>query len=521
VVHTWPLALAPASYSRHDNADAMLNEWTLAWVAHRLPRDPLRLFHANIFHPEPNTLAFSEHMIVQGLMGLPLFLLGAPSLLVHNVVLLAGFALTGWAMYLVVRRWTGDWAAALVAGSAAAFNAHTFARLAHVQALHVEFLPLAVYWLDRTLTRPSARSAVWLGLCFALQGLTSNYWLAFTTLGLLAAFLARPGDWWGARARTVAPALGLAAAVALAMVVPFLVPYYRVMTEQGLVRSLDDVALYSGGWRDYLSTGSPLHFRAWAWRVWGSGGHTPLFPGVVVTLLAVTAVATGLREPRIRTWAAMAAAGVAVSLGIRLPGYALLYHAFPLMQGIRAPVRAGHMALVALAALAGFGLARLRRRWPGRAAWALAAAAFAVVTIEAWRRPLVYTVATEPPRIYALLAREPRAVIVEFPFPEPRSPFWNARYMLNSTRHWRPMLNGYSGFLPASYVRHWERLRSFPAPEALAALRDIGVTHVVVHHGAPEMAGFAPPPGRALEPIASTEELTIYRLRWERIPGPR
>ncbi|HXH05036.1 MAG TPA: hypothetical protein VNI83_00440 [Vicinamibacterales bacterium] len=518
-LHTWPLVLAPATYSRHDNADAMLNQWVLAWVAHQLPRDPLRLFHANIFYPERNTLAFSEHMIVQGVMGLPLFLLGASSLLVHNLVLLAGFALTGWAMYVVVRRWTADRAAAFVAGCAAAFNAHSFSRLAHLQALHVEFLPFAVYWLDRTLERPSMRSAVLLGLTFALQGLTSNYWLVFTTLGLIAAGLARPRDWWGARARAVVPALAVAAAVALLLVVPFLVPYYRVMTEQGLIRTLDDVALYSGGWRDYLSTGSPLHFRLWSWRAWGSGGLTPLFPGVVVTLLAVTGIAAGVRTAHVRMWVAVAAAGVLVSLGTNLPGYAVLYRVFPLMQGIRAPVRAGHLALVALAALAGFGLAWVRRRWPGRRARLVALAALGAVSLEAWRGPIAYTPATEPPRVYDLLARERRAVVVEFPFPEPRAWFENAPYMLNSTRHWRPMLNGYSGFLPASYVRHWERLRSFPAPEALAALRDTGVTHVVVHHGAPEMAGFVPPPNHVLEPLASTGELTIYRLRWERVPG--
>src|SRR5262249_48930284 len=32
IVHTWPLATAPARLSRNDNADTMLNEWILAWV---------------------------------------------------------------------------------------------------------------------------------------------------------------------------------------------------------------------------------------------------------------------------------------------------------------------------------------------------------------------------------------------------------------------------------------------------------------------------------------------------------
>lgn len=44
VVHTWPLATDPGRLSRNDNADAMLNEWTVAWVAHQLARDPIHLF---------------------------------------------------------------------------------------------------------------------------------------------------------------------------------------------------------------------------------------------------------------------------------------------------------------------------------------------------------------------------------------------------------------------------------------------------------------------------------------------
>jgi hypothetical protein len=43
VLHTWPLAAGPGTLSRHDNADAMLNEWIVAWVAHQVPRAPLHL----------------------------------------------------------------------------------------------------------------------------------------------------------------------------------------------------------------------------------------------------------------------------------------------------------------------------------------------------------------------------------------------------------------------------------------------------------------------------------------------
>jgi hypothetical protein len=116
-LHTWPLAIGLGSNSRHDHADALLNEWILAWVAHAVPTNPLHLFDANIFHPEPRTLTFSEHLLTQSLLTSPLIWLGVPTLVAYNIALLAGLALTGWTMALVITGWTGDRWAGLLAGS--------------------------------------------------------------------------------------------------------------------------------------------------------------------------------------------------------------------------------------------------------------------------------------------------------------------------------------------------------------------------------------------------------------------
>src|SRR5688572_33483330 len=85
ILHTWPLASAPGLLSRNDVADTVLHEWIMAWVAHQLVTDPLRLFDANIFYPERHTLAYSDHLIVQSLIGAPLTWSGFSPVLVHNV----------------------------------------------------------------------------------------------------------------------------------------------------------------------------------------------------------------------------------------------------------------------------------------------------------------------------------------------------------------------------------------------------------------------------------------------------
>src|SRR5881397_2274319 len=63
-------------------------------------------------------------------------------------------------------------------------------------------------------------------------------------------------------------------------------------------------------------------------------------------------------------------------------------------------------------------------------------------------------------------------------------------YMLNSTRHWRRILNGYSGFRPSSYDRAYNAAKGFPSASSLMALHGFGVTHIVVH-----MEAFCEPGG--------------------------
>lgn len=519
VFHTWPLASAPGTLSRHDNADALLNEWAVAWVAHQVVSNPLRLFDANIFHPEPNTLAFSEHLFLQGMMGAPLLWAGVSTTVVHNLLVIAGFALTGWAMALVLWRWTGDPWAAVLGGMLLAFNAHSLSRIAHLQAVHVEFLPLAVYALDRLLRVPRVKDALGLAIAFVLQALTSNYFLVFVTFGLIGAALTRVREWVGTgRGRTFGH-LALAAGVAVLLLTPFLYPYLVARDQQGLGRGLDEIATYAASWRDYLAASGRLHHETWsATLARGSGAF--LFPGVTALLLTLVAIATGRAwAPPARLWVGLGLTGLLLSFGTSLPGYTYLYWAVPLLQGIRASVRFGYLVLAMVAALAAFGLAAARSRLEARRALRMTVSVLALVlvTLEAARVPLGYTTARTVPTVYRLLADEPHAVVVELPMFVGDNIFRNARYMLHSTRYWRPLVNGYSGFMPASYLAHWEAVQTFPDPDALDHLRRLGVTHIFVHanwfeelHGEQRLARIPSTPGLRL--VLDGGNLTIYLL---------
>ena len=479
-IETWPLAAHPVRLSRNDNGDTMLNEWTIAWVAHEAPRAPLHLFDGNIFYPERDTLAYSESMIVQSAMAAPFLWAGASPVLAYNLVLLAGFALSGWTMSIVMKEWTGSWAAGLVSGVLFAFNAHTFTRLPHLQAQHVEFIPLALLALDRLLRQPGARRAVQLAVWFALEALTSVYLLVFTAVALAVGALVRPEDWTGRRFRGVlvwALAAGALAGLALA---PFLLPYWHAFHDHGLTRSIDDIMGFAASWQDYLSTPGRFHYGLWSQQFFSA---TALFPGFLGLALSLVAIATGVAvsDRRARMCLAFGIAGVALSFGGKLPGYIFLFRYVPMFQSIRAVSRFGYLGIVAVAMLAGFGFAQIHRRLSPVTSGVVVVVVLCLAALEPFCAPIWFSRAEDVSPIYAALRNDPNAVVAELPFYSTTAAFRHAPYMLNSTSYWKPLLNGYSGFQPPSFERNVAALAGFPDAGSLSALRQAGVTDFFVH----------------------------------------
>ena len=536
VLHSWPLASDPSHLSRLDNHDAELNTWIVAWVAHQLPRDPLNLFEAPILYPEQHSLAFSEHMFVPSVIGAPLLWAGASPVLVYNLLIMIGFALSGWAMSLLMTRWTGSQWAGIIAGLLYAFNAHVLTRFVHLQAQHVEFFPLVLYAFDRVLIEPSTslsagrlKSAVLLAAAFVLQALCSNYLLVFTTYALLAAALVR----WRELGQARIP-LAIAAALSIVALAPFLWPYYQVDRDQHLARTADVVTQYNAGWRDYLATGGRLHY-AW-WSATFYEGRTALFPGVTALVLAGWAIFSlrTRRDPRVRMVIAIGLVGAAFSFGTALPGYSALHGLLPLLSGLRNVARWGWLPLASIAILAGFGVAAMEPTFAkastfakapadktvGRRSWkrAIPFALCVLVTIEAIRTPVGYTRFNGIPHFYDRFAGDSEVVLAEFPFYSGANVSLNGPYVLANTRYFKPLLNGYSSFHPESFEARGSALNAFPSEMALAELRVAHVTHVTVHtqpferrYGAAALA--------AIDTIADLEFVTdedgirLYRLK--------
>ena len=99
IVFTWPLA-ARMTTALGGGLDPMLQTWVIAWNAHALTTDPLTVWHAPIFFPYPDTLAYSDHHLLLAIAALPIIATGGPAL-AYNLLVLTSYGLTGWAVYVL------------------------------------------------------------------------------------------------------------------------------------------------------------------------------------------------------------------------------------------------------------------------------------------------------------------------------------------------------------------------------------------------------------------------------------
>ena len=153
-------------------------------------------------------------------------------------------------------------------------------------------------------------------------------------------------------------------------------------------------------------------------------------------------------------------------------------------NGVREPVRFAVFVLFGVAVLAGFGaerlLAALKR--PGMKT-AVCAGLVLLLNVEFLAWPIdgvTVPVGRDVPPTYRWLAGEPGdAVVLELPMHD-----WipdESVYLYFATIHRKTLVNGYSGFIPASSFLARDVFRDFPDGESLDFLRLFGVTRVIVH----------------------------------------
>ncbi|MCU0256398.1 MAG: hypothetical protein MUF60_06625 [Vicinamibacterales bacterium] len=397
VAMTWPLATGLTRDIPWDLGDSLLNCWILGWNAERLLRllgGDLTALHgfydANIFYPQPLTLAYSETLFAQTLQVLPVYALTKNLILCYNLLFLSSFVLSGLGAYLLAREFTGDWRAGFAAGLVFAFLPWRYAQAPHLQVLTTQWMPLALYALRRYFVTRRATPLAGAAAALVLNNHSNGYYLLFFA-PVVAAYVL-----WEMTARgllrdlRVWAGMAATAAVTAALTVPFLLPYLWLRESTGEHRGLGEVVWFSADVMAYFTASEAV-------RVWGGVMRAfpkpegDLFAGLLPLLLAAVAAALGWRR-----------------------AFAAARGADPRAQRPARIVRAlGWLALVVLVVYAGVlvtvlagqggrftvGPVKITLNSVTRALWTLAAASAVLVAVsararrmarDAWRSPIVF-----------------------------------------------------------------------------------------------------------------------------------
>jgi hypothetical protein len=195
---------------------------------------------------------------------------------------------------------------------------------------------------------------------------------------------------------------------------------------------------------------------------------------------------------------ALLAAGIVLAWGPyqELPGgwrlplpFALLWKVVPGFSAMRGAGRYVVVVSLGCALLAGYALASARSRL-GRARWLAAGGIVALAVFLAAGEPVQAVPSgvgpDAPPAYRWLAARPPGEPVLELPAKAGEDDLWgltiDSQYMLASTVHWQPILNGYTAYEPPSRYVLSSLAQRLPEAEALERLVSLsGLRWVVVH----------------------------------------
>ncbi len=402
----------------------------------------------------------------------------------HNAVVLVAFILALTGTYGLVRYLTGHRGGAAVAAVAYAFCPYVFSHIPHIQLLMHAGIPYSLLAFHRFVDRQTAGRACALALALAAQALSCGYYGIFAGLlvGFGAVFYAASRHLW--RNWRYWAGLAAAAVLAIAIVLPFFWPFLELQREEGFTRALSDSRRWSAVWRSYLASGAWAH--RWLLPHLGAWGEV-LYPGTVATVIGLAGLAlwrrvggTGSGRGHVWFYGSVAAIACWASFGPDAGLYAWLYQLVPIFSWLRAPSRLGLVVVLALAVLSGFAVTAMlaRARRPGLLAALLVAVTMADVCVV----PLFLVDARPVSPVYGSLRKWPYGAVVEFPFFYQRIDFSrHSEYMLYSTAHWKPLINGYSDHIPPDFRAMVIPVSSFPNAESFRILHGLRARYAVFH----------------------------------------
>ena len=286
ILATYPLITRMDTAVRN-LGDPLFNIWVLNWDIHKFLGGLNNFFDTNIFYPHTNTLAYSDHLIPQALLVLPVFLIRPQPIFIYNFLFIFSFILSGLGMFFLVEYLTKNRFAAFLAGFIFAFCPYRFGHLGHLQVLSTQWIPFVFLFLHKFIEKSKVRDLIFFSVFFILQSLSCSYYALFLGVAILTVFaLLVIKRKINLRKFLLLVSAGIITAFIL---FPFFHPYYKFQKEMKFSRPIREVELYSAQVQNYLAVPAGNRLLGKLTQRFG-GREAKLFPGIMVLILAGMAI---------------------------------------------------------------------------------------------------------------------------------------------------------------------------------------------------------------------------------------
>jgi hypothetical protein len=224
----------------------------------------------------------------------------------YNLIVLMSFPLTAFGTYLFARELWGSRLAALVAGTAVGFCTYRVSHaLGHLSLVTTQWIPFFLFYVERTIKRPTLRHGLLTGVFYGLSALVSWYYAVGSALSALLYVTVRLRRTDLNEPKPLLRAAAVAVVVALLMVTPFAVLYMnRVTSGEMANRPPVQQQTFAASVADFVipSASHPVWGR-WISRHWRSGanGQWPaewqIYLGAVLLALGLFGVCVDRSRP--------------------------------------------------------------------------------------------------------------------------------------------------------------------------------------------------------------------------------
>ena len=320
---TWPLVL---NFTTHVigpfHTDNLEYVWKIWWVKHAivdLQQSPF--FVPGIYYPYGYDLALSAITPMHTMIGLPITMAIGP-VASYNLYIFLSYLLGSFFSYLYISNRTKSIPAGIIGGVIFAFSPYHVARAGGtLNVVAIQWIPLYFLFIDKFIESKKPKHALFAGLAYTVNALSSWYYgfgIALLTPLYFIISLHRH-SFNDQEKRRLIQGILLFGVTASVLVVPFLLPYFKLQSTGQTKIPLEQVVFWSASLTDYITP----HVRHFLWGDWAQNTLTPFAEpvyefivtwGIVPSILALYGYQRRKNEVS-KAWPAIMLVAFVISLG--------------------------------------------------------------------------------------------------------------------------------------------------------------------------------------------------------------